>query len=265
MPFLMFVSRFWHLSWLGIFAALSACAGEATPRASSAETPAATHLAAPIRAQLEAEKVLFALQGSENDFRKCFMRSMNSRGLVETRFELTDHGEVEKVEALRSTIERSDVVECVQGRLKAHAFGLQDGPKWGKWTFVFRLAEPIPDTKYKGRLNRERHRQPLDGVVVDPKSPGSLDPDKIEQRVAVKYPLFARCYRASVDRRGRSEGVLRLNLEVDESGSVRNVADGGSVMPDPYAVDCIAEGFYAMEFPRPNAGPVRVRYRLDFE
>jgi len=261
----MFSPRFWRFCSLALVSAVSACAGQAPHPVISADAREESPLGAPIRAQLEAEKVLFALQGSENDFRKCFMRSMNSRGLVETRFELNDHGEVENVEALRSTIERSDVVECVEGRLKAHAFGLQDGPKWGRWTFVFRLAEPIPDTKYKGRLKREKHRQPLDGVVVDPKSPGSLDADKIEQRVAVKYPLFARCYRASVDRRGRSEGVLRLNLEVDESGSVRSVADGGSVMPDPYAVDCIAEGFYAMEFPRPNAGPVRVRYRLDFE
>jgi hypothetical protein len=263
--FFMFGPRSRYTLLVALVSLAVACASEPTPQAKSVESIDPPTPSFARREQLEAEKVWFALRGSENDFRKCFMRSMNSRGLVETRFEMSDRGEVEKVEALRSTIDRKDVVDCVEQRLLAHNFGLQDGPKWGKWTFVFRLAEAIPDSKYKARLQRERHREPLDGVVVDPSSPGTLDPGRIEGRVAVKYPLFAGCYRASLDRRGRFQGVLRLRLDIDARGSVLNVQDGGSVMPDPFAIDCIAEGFYAMEFPKPELGAVHVRYRLDFE
>jgi hypothetical protein len=43
------------------------------------------------------------------------------------------------------------------------------------------------------------------------------------------------------------------------------VQDAGSVLPDPFAVDCMAEAFYAIDFPKPKGGAVIIRYGLDFD
>jgi hypothetical protein len=215
--------------------------------------------------EMRAEDVLFALGGSEDEFRKCFMRAMQERGIVKTRFQLGERGEVVRAEVVRSTLGRQDVAACIVERLSSQVFGPQDGAKSGSWTFVFRLSDPVKPHNFKAKLRSAKQKKPADGVVVDPASRGNLPITSIEDRIEVKYPLFARCYRSSIDRRGRSEGILRLVFEVDQDGRVQDVQDEGSVMPDPYAVDCIAEGFYAMEFPAPTGGPIRVHYRLDFE
>lgn len=241
---------------------ISACGAEAPPAVSP--MPAESTRTEQQRSVLEPKQVVFALGGSENDYRKCFMRSIGSRGYVRTRFDLSESGEVERVAISESTLDRPDVADCISTRLKNQLFGSLDGPKSAEWTFVFRLADPLSDSKFRGRLQAERRKRE-DGIVLTKASRGTLDLDRVAERVAVNYPLVARCYRASIERQKAPGGVLRLKLQIGEDGKVRSVSDAGSVMADAFAVDCAAEGFFAMEFPSPVGGVAELLYRLELE
>lgn len=214
---------------------------------------------------MDPKKVVFAMRGNEGDYRKCFMRAMGSRGVVQTRFAITQKGTVSDIDVVRSTIGPQHVVDCLRGHLQKQHFGRQEGPKKGRWTFVFRLTDPIDDNEFKAKLREAQASDKEAAVQIHPESMGSLDPDELEDSALAGYPLFARCYRDSISRRTVSGGVLRLRLVIDDSGQVSEVGDAGTVFPDPYAVDCIAEGFFAMNFPKPRGGPVEAYYRLDFE
>lgn len=212
---------------------------------------------------LDPVRVVSAMRGSEGEYRRCFMRAINERGLVETQFEVGSQGEVVELEVVRSTIERPDVAECLTSELRKRHFESTTERAKGRWTFVFRLTDPIEKKEYERRLEKETDREDEEGVAIAPSSRGRLDPARIEETVLTAYPLFARCYRDAISRSGRAGGILRLRLVIGETGHLVDLGDGGTVLPDPYAVDCIAESFYAMRFPVPEGGPVEANYRLD--
>lgn len=246
-------------------AALSLSLGGCVKKeAAQAEAP--EEVATPsARAAVDPAKIVFSMRGSEADFRKCFMRAIGSRGYVKTAFLLDADGRVEDSTVTESTIGAPQVSDCIKTQLSEKRLGGGGSPERGEWTFVFRLTDPIPDDEFEKRLEKEQKKQPTDGVSIAPGSQGQLDPYDIEQHVAAKYPLFARCYRDSIKRLEAAGGILRLRFSITSSGQVQNVEDAGSVMPDAYAVDCVAEGFYAMTFPAPEGGAADVLYRLDFE
>lgn len=241
--------------------ALGACTKKETAEVAAPEEPAAPTE----RAAADPAKIVFSMRGSEADFRKCFMRAIGSRGYVKTAFLLDADGRVEDSTVTASTIGAPQVSDCIKTELAEKRLGGGGSPERGEWTFVFRLTDPIPDDEFEKRLEKEQKKQPTDGVSIAPGSAGQLDPYDIEQHVAAKYPLFARCYRDSIKRLEAAGGILRLRFSITPTGQVENVEDAGSVMPDAYAVDCVAEGFYAMTFPAPSGGAADVLYRLDFE
>jgi len=204
------------------------------------------------------------MRGSEDDYRRCFMRAMTERGVVETEFEVGSAGEVVELQVVRSTIGRTDVTECLSTKLRERRFDSQGSRAKGRWTFVFRLTDPIDKKVYQRRLDEESERDDDEGIAIDPSSRGRLPIERIEETVQAGYPLFARCYRDAISRSGRAGGILRLHLVIGEQGRLVDVGDGGTVLPDPYAVDCIAESFYAMRFPEPEGGTVQANYRLEF-
>lgn len=208
--------------------------------------------------------VVTGMRGSEDDYRRCFMRAMNERGLVETEFQVGSRGEVVGLEVVRSTIGRADVAECLTTEMRKRRFESAGREAKGRWTFVFRLTDPIEKKEYEKRLELESEREDAEGVVVDATSSGRLPVERIEETVTAAYPLFARCYRDAISRSGRAGGILRLRLVIGSQGRLVELGDAGTVLPDPYAVDCIAESFYAMRFPEPNGGTVQANYRLEF-
>ncbi len=228
------------------------------------EAPAKTSITTE-RAAADPAKIVFSMRGNEADFRKCFMRAIGERGYVKTSFLLDADGRVEDSTVTESTIGAPQVSDCIRSQLAKRRLGSGGTPERGEWTFVFRLTDPIPDDEFEKRLEKEQKKKPTDGVSIAPGSAGQLDPYDIEQHVAAKYPLFARCYRDSIKRLEAAGGILRLRFSITPSGQVERVQDAGSVMPDAYAVDCVAEGFYAMTFPAPAGGAADVLYRLDFE
>jgi hypothetical protein len=240
------------LFWLGGCGASSPQAANAEKSQASAET------------WLDPIVVVTGMRGSEDDYRRCFMRAMNERGIVETEFEVGSRGEVVGLEVVRSTIGRTDVAECLADEMRKRRFESDGRYAKGRWTCVFRLTDPIEKKEYEKRLEIESERQDAEGVVVDAASRGQLAVERIEETVTAAYPLFARCYRDAISRSGRAGGILRLRLVIGAEGRLVELGDAGTVLPDPYAVDCIAESFYAMRFPEPSGGPVQANYRLEF-
>ena len=57
-------------------------------------------------------------------------------------------------------------------------------------------------------------------------------------------------------------GRVLLNFTIDQDGQVAEVKDAGSDLGDLSVIDCVAEAFYAMEFPEPEGGVVRLRYSI---
>lgn len=259
----MSLSRLLVLPLLGLL--LVSCGGaKAQPESPSDAAPTHAPSSLTARGVLEPRQVVYALGGSENDYRKCFMRAVGSRGYVRTRFHISPRGEVESVVIAESTIDRPEINECIAERLKSQLFGSLDEPKQAEWTFVFRLTDPVPERVFRSKLRSARQKRE-DGISLLKSSSGTLDLDHVAQRVAVNYPLVARCYRASLEREKAPGGILKLKLSIAEDGRVVRVDDAGSVMADAFAVDCAAEGFFAMEFQRPMGGPADLIYRIELE
>jgi hypothetical protein len=51
---------------------------------------------------------------------------------------------------------------------------------------------------------------------------------------------------------------------IGREGSVTNVQNGGSDIPDSGVVSCVVSAFYGLSFPTPEAGIVTVSYPIMF-
>jgi hypothetical protein len=247
---------------LGFVAALAACSGQ--KKQASSPQAAKSNSAYTARDVLEARKISYAMRGNENDYRKCFMQSIGSRGAVTLHFTVDTRGAVEEARVAWSSIGKSSVGECLVSRFLEQRFGEITHPAEGRWTFVFNLTDPIDDQQ-REKLLKKAATDKRNSYELLPESTGTIDAGRVDEIVQVNYPLYAHCYRDSIRRRGESRGLLRLRLHIDENGRLTDIDDAGSVLPDPYAVDCMAEAFFAMDFPSPTGGPVLIRYGLDFQ
>lgn len=244
------------------FFVLAACGGTASQGSKSPPSPSRS--SSDDRPELDAKKISFAMRGNEDDFRKCFMQSIGSRGFVSLRFKVDERGAVESSKVESSSIEKESVGDCLVLRMNNQLFGEQQEPTEGRWTFVFNLTDPIEE-KERTALLKKSDRRAENSFELLEGSRGTIDAGKLDEIVQVNYPLYAHCYRDSIRRRGESRGLLRLRLQIDGDGRLVHVDDAGSVLPDPYAVDCMAEAFFAMQLPTPSGGEVLVKYGIDFE
>jgi hypothetical protein len=92
-----------------------------------------------------------------------------------------------------------------------------------------------------------------------------MEPSAVDDIVSANFGLFAHCYRGALERRPGLAGVVRLRFVIGDGGNVVSVRDAGSELPDGKLVDCVAEGFYALSFPKAPGDEVRVLYRLVFD
>lgn len=213
---------------------------------------------------LDPGKIVFAMSGSEVDFRKCFFRRPTERGTVRVRWHIDEEGVPHAPEVVDSSLRTEAVQRCLLDRVADMRFGRLERAAIGEWVFVFRLADPPPP---KSASNDKRSSDPgeepeEEGIRLEESSRGWLDPERISGTVQAGYRLFARCYRAGLKRQEELAGHLRFQFVIAPSGRVEAVRDQGSDLPDPFAVDCVAEAFYALEFPKPERGPVSVLYRM---
>lgn len=244
---------------------IGACGGSKKVPRETASAPAA----APEPAALEPTQIIFAMGGIENDFRKCFFRNPRDRGSVHVRWRADTSGVVDDTELVRSTVTTPDIENCLLERVADLRFGRLDAPSTGEWVFVFRLATP-PEPAASARKVRKSSATKSDegddddgeSVRVEADSPGFLDPDRVAGVVQAGLPLIARCYRSGLSRQQELSGNVRLRFVIGSTGRIEQIEDRGSDLPDLFAVDCVAEGFHALRFPKPEGGPVHVSYRM---
>lgn len=247
--------------------ALAGCAGKATSDPKAPEDDVPTTRRAAVQAGIEpmdTVRLSYGLRGSEEDFRKCFMRSMESRGKVNVQFSVDDTGSVHGARVLMSSLGQAHVEQCLVDELLGLDFGQQPAPSINHFTFVFRLTDPLNEKK-RSALLKKAARRTDESLKILPESAGTIDLNHVAEVVQAGYPLYAHCYRDSIQRRGESRGVVRFKLQLSESGAVSDLADEGSVMPDPFAVDCMAEAFYLMQFDAPSQAPTTLRYTMELE
>jgi hypothetical protein len=164
--------------------------------------------------------------------------------------------------------------ECLSEQIGNLRFGARESATEARWTFVSRLYEPPSaeeeqkkkEREWKRYRGKKRPPPPAEkGVTIEPSSPARMDPAAVDDIVSAKFGLFAHCYRGALERRPGLAGVVRLRFIIGGRGNVMSVRDAGSELPDGKLVDCVAEGFYALSFPKAPGDEVRVLYRLVFD
>jgi hypothetical protein len=261
-------------SWLSALALVSlagACGGSPEPAAKApAKASRVEEKAAPPLPELDVMKVARALRGHEVGLRDCFANEGEPvRGFMKLAFEVEGSGAVSNVEVETSSFAEPTVATCLAEKITGLHFDAPGQKLKTQWTFVSGLYEkPEEDERAakKGRKKKPKRDESTEqGVVIEPKSRGSLEPEEIEEVVHAGFGLFAHCYREGIDRHPRLSGVVRMRMVIGRDGVVDALRDADSDIPDPELIDCVAEGFFALRFPKPRKGTVRLLYRIVFD
>ena len=248
----------------------AACGGAPEPEAKTASgaDPAKTK-SAPDLPELDVMKVARALRGNEADLRGCFASGGEPvRGFMKLSFEIEKTGSVSNVEVETSSFAEPSVTTCLTDRVAALRFEAPDAKAKTHWTFVSGLYEkPEEDERpsKRGNKKKEKKEDRVQGVVIDEKSRGSLEPEEIEEIVHAGFGLFAHCYREGLERHPRLAGTVQMRMVIGRDGLVDSLRDAESDIPDAELIDCVAEGFFALRFPKPRKGTVRLLYRIVFD
>ena len=93
---------------------------------------------------------------------------------------------------------------------------------------------------------------------------GRLPPEVIQRIVRQNYGRFRQCYEQGLGRDPELAGRVAVRFVIGRDGTVVNVADGGSDLPDRSVVDCVSRAYYSLSFPQPEGGIVTVVYPIVF-
>ncbi|MFC1642678.1 AgmX/PglI C-terminal domain-containing protein [Myxococcota bacterium] len=93
---------------------------------------------------------------------------------------------------------------------------------------------------------------------------GRLPPEVIQRIVRQNYGRFRMCFEEGLARNPNLEGRVSVRFVIGRDGSVSNVANGGSDLPDNGVVQCVVRAYYGLSFPQPEGGIVTVVYPIMF-
>src|SRR3970282_51161 len=93
---------------------------------------------------------------------------------------------------------------------------------------------------------------------------GRLPPEVIQRIVRQNYGRFRLCYEQRLTRNPNLEGRVTVRFVIGRDGSVGNVGNGGSDLPDSGVVQCVIQTYYGLSFPQPEGGIVTVVYPIMF-
>jgi hypothetical protein len=93
---------------------------------------------------------------------------------------------------------------------------------------------------------------------------GRLPPEVIQRIVRQNYGRFRMCYEQGLSRNPNLEGRVSVRFVIGRDGSVSNVGNGGSDIPDSGVVSCVISAYYGLSFPQPEGGIVTVVYPIMF-
>jgi hypothetical protein len=252
-----------------VVAASGGCGGSQEPARSAGEEAAARQgETAPALPELDPMAVARSLRGNEAELRDCFgAGGTRIQGFMRIGFRVEASGEVSNVEVETSSFAEPQVTACLEEKVSNLRFEAPGETKQARWTFVAGL-KPEADNAERAKTKQKKARSSearVQGVAIDPASQGSLEPEEIEEIVHAGFGLFAHCYREGLDRQPGLNGVVRLRMVIGRDGVVDSLRDSGTEIGDREVVDCVAEGFFALRFPKPRAGTVRLRYNIVFD
>ena len=93
---------------------------------------------------------------------------------------------------------------------------------------------------------------------------GRLPPEVIQRIVRQNYGRFRMCYEQGLARNPNLAGRVSVRFVIGRDGSVSNVSNGGSDIPDGGVVSCVVSAYYGLSFPQPEGGIVTVVYPIAF-
>ncbi len=93
---------------------------------------------------------------------------------------------------------------------------------------------------------------------------GRLPPEVIQRIVRQNYGRFRMCYENGLRSNPNLEGRVTVRFVIGRDGSVSNVGNGGSDLPDPGVISCVVSAYYGLSFPQPEGGIVTVVYPIMF-
>jgi hypothetical protein len=99
-------------------------------------------------------------------------------------------------------------------------------------------------------------------MVVAVKGPGRLPPEIIRQTVRASYAPLRACYERGLATSPALRGRVTTRFVIAADGSVADVADGGSDLPNEKVTACVREGFRRLRFPAPEGGQMTVQYPI---
>jgi hypothetical protein len=100
---------------------------------------------------------------------------------------------------------------------------------------------------------------------VDTQISGRIPPQTIRRIVQQNHSRFRSCYEKGLLNNPTLEGRVGVRFVIGRDGSVSNVSNAGSDLPDPAVVNCVSRAFYDIGFPKPEGGIVTVVYPIVFQ
>jgi hypothetical protein len=114
------------------------------------------------------------------------------------------------------------------------------------------------------RLQKDhRQRPPWVGWGITSVS-GRFPPEAIQRIVRQNFGRFRFCYERGLVTNPNLAGRVSVRFVIGRDGSVSNVADGGSDLPDRSVRACVVRAFSVLSFPQPDDGIVTVTYPIVF-
>lgn len=98
------------------------------------------------------------------------------------------------------------------------------------------------------------------GTSVSGRLPGEV----IQRIVRQNFGRFRLCYENGLRGNPNLQGRVAVRFIIGRDGSVSNVGNGGSDLPDSAVVSCVVRSFYGLSFPQPEQGIVQVQYPIMF-
>jgi hypothetical protein len=93
---------------------------------------------------------------------------------------------------------------------------------------------------------------------------GRLPPEVIQRIIRSQYGKFRACYEDGLRRDPNLQGKVSVRFVIGVDGTVTNVINGGSDLPDPLVIQCIIRAYKDFCFPQPEGGIVTVVYPIMF-
>jgi len=94
---------------------------------------------------------------------------------------------------------------------------------------------------------------------------GHLPPEMIQRIVREHDKQLRQCYERGLMTNPNLQGSVSVRFVIGRDGSVSNVRNGGSSVPDSAVVGCVMRAYYGLSFPEPAGGIVTVVHPIQFE